>query len=172
MKDIAKSDIRHIGKGFYFKKLNYWQIILFASIFITELILFISDKILNGRDLPTLKVILLVIIWWIPLVSGIANIFRNVYSFILWFLACFIWIFIDFIPNFSFIPIITFICIILMRFLFKIIFNREPIFVVLSRFKFSFYDKIEKRNSTIQDFVFSMLILLMGLAILILISKI
>ena len=155
--------------GFYLSSLNFWQSVLFVTLFILKTTLLFFDNLVNHQILTFLKILILITLWWMPLVSGLANIFRNIYCVILWLIACILWTFVDFTPNFKFIPIITFVYIILMRFIFKSIYNKEPIFVVVSKFETSSFSKIENRVSSRIDFIFSMLTFIIGVAISILI---
>ena len=155
--------------GFYFSSLNFLQWALFIIIFIIETTLLFFENLINPQTLIFLKILVLLTLWWMPLVSGLANIFRNIYCLTLWLIACILWTFVDFIPNFKFIPIIILAYLILMRFIFKIIYNKEPIFVVVARFETSSFSKIENRVSSRIDFIFSMLTFIFGVAISILI---
>lgn len=165
MKQNFENRIRIKKTGFYYSSLNFWQSALFIIIFILEATLLLSENFVPSQTLTILKISLLLTLWWIPLVSGLANIFRNIYCIILWVIACILWIFVDFIPNFKVIPIITLGYIILMRFIFKAIYNKEPIFVVVARFDTSSFSKIENRVSSRIDFIFSMLTLIFGVVI-------
>ncbi|POY39853.1 hypothetical protein C3L50_08460 [Flavobacterium alvei] len=112
-----------------------------------------------------------VLIWWLPLTIGIANLYRNIYFSLFWLLICMVWFILkeDFIT--SILPLTILIYLHLVRLFFRYIFKYEPVFLMVSKFSYTRYSKIERRESTKTDFIFTMLTFLFGAIISILIAN-
>jgi hypothetical protein len=160
----TENQIRLTKGGFYFKPFSKLEFVLLFLLLTFE-ILILYFKYYTNRDLDLLSKIdalTFVLIWWLPLVSGIGNFFRNIYFSLSWFVICIIWFILKDDFTTAIIPLMIFLYVQLARFLFKFIFKYEPIFLMVGKFYIEQYSEIEKRPSKKVDFIFSMLTMIVG----------
>jgi hypothetical protein len=165
MKDKKSNSITFLKYGFYLKRLSFFQYFALSTLLLFHVFLLVEDFFKYNIDLTYLKVGCIVVLWWLPLISGMANMFRNLYFSLFWLIVCFLWSFVYFTPVSNIFPLITFGFIHIARIIFKFIFQKEPIFLVVSRFELHNFDKIERRKSNRTDFIFSMITFILGTAL-------
>lgn len=158
--------------GFYKAKISTLKII-FLLIFIlieVSLIYLKQQNMDNESSIRIIKIIMFIFIWWFPLVTGISNSFRNIYFSLIWLLICLTWIKVS--PNFenSILPLLTYIWVNFARVIFRYFFKYEPIFMLIKNFPHHTYNKIEKRKSEKYDFIFSLIVFIVGVILSIILS--
>lgn len=157
--------------GFYKQKLSTLNILLLSFIIVIEcILLYLKINKIENESVKIIGTIIFVIIWWLPIGFGFANHYRNIYFNLVWLLICIIWINIHTDWVTSILPITVYLYINFTRLLFKYIFKYEPIFMLVSKFPHYSYNKIENRESNIKDYVFSLLVFIIGAISSILIS--
>jgi len=173
MKKHIDQNLTKLKFGFYFKKLSLVQIILLSSIILTECFLLYLN--LNKIEMESVKVIgsiTLVVIWWLPLGSGIANHFRNIWFNLSWLSICILWANIHKDLITSILPVLIYTYLNIARLAVKCIFKYEPIYMLVGKFPHYGYNKIENRESNKEDFIFSGLVFIIGALISMLIEVI
>lgn len=168
MNSIAKDKIKHLRFGFYTERLSILQILFLSTLMISEsFLLYAKFTTISLSSFKVFDSMIFVLIGWAPLVFGFANYFRNIYFTILWVLMCVAWINLkdDFVT--SILPLFIVAYLISARFIFKYIFNYEPIFMLVGRNIHHHYNKLENRDSNKRDFIFSMLTFIAGSILLI-----
>lgn len=155
--------ITELNFGFYKKKLSNSEITALLILILTEIVLiFFKQQNIETETVKIISIIIFMLIWWIPLGLGIANNFRNTYFSVFWLLICLIWVKIPSDNVMSFLPIIIYIWMNLTRIIFKHFFKYEPIFMLMSKFPHYEFNKIEKRDSNKTDFIFTLIVFLIG----------
>lgn len=163
MQKNINQNLTKLKFGFYLKKLSLVQIILLSIIILIEcFLLYIKINNIKIELAKVIETVIFVIIWWLPLGSGIANYFRNIWFSIGWLLICFL--FLNIHPDFktSILPLLTYIYLNLARLFIKYIFKYEPIFMLVGRVAHYGYNKIENRYSKKEDFIFSLIVFIIG----------
>lgn len=152
--------VHYLKYGFYIKTVKRWQILFLLSLMTLE-ILSGYYRINENRNSP-IEGIVFVILWWIPLISGFANLFRNIYISITWLILCVMWFLIhpDFIT--SMLPFIVFVFVHIARLVFKTVLKREPIFIMVDKIIYHSWDAVENRESNNRDFIFSLITMIIG----------
>lgn len=171
MKKDTDKKIRKLKFGFYKQKLSILNILLLSVIILIECtLLYLKFNKAENETAKTAGIIIFVTIWWLPLGFGFANHYRNIYFNLIWLLICIIWLNIHTDWVTSILPLYIFLYLNFTRLLFKYIFKYEPIFILVSKFPHYSYNRIESREPNIKDYVFSLLVLIIGAISSILIS--
>ena len=170
MKNTDKKT-KELKFGFYTERLSSLKMTLLFTLIIIEIILiFLKQRNIETETVKIIRTIIFMLIWWVPLGSGIANNFRNIYFNFVWLLICLFWVKIPSDFAMFFLPILIYIWMNLTRILFKYFFKYEPIFMLMSDLPPHYeFNKLEKRKSNKTDFIFSLSVFLIGLIFLILI---
>ena len=162
MKNTAQK-ITELNFGFYKKKLSTLETTSLLTLLLIEIIfIFFKKQNIETETLKIIRIIIFMLIWWIPLGFGIANNFRNIYFSIIWLLICLIWVKIPSDNAMSYLPMMIYIWMNLTRIIFKHLFKYEPIFMLMSKFPHYTFNKLEKRESNKTDFIFTLIVFIIG----------
>jgi hypothetical protein len=106
--------------------------------------------------------IILVGLWWVPISSPLSEKFRNIYFSLFWLVICILWVIIQKDHVTSILPLLVFVFIQIIRFVFKWVYKTEPIPLLISKSLHHRYSKIENRKSNQNDFIYSLVVFLSG----------
>jgi hypothetical protein len=155
--------LKNIKLGFFLKSLTLCEIAFLSLIILSETIIYyFKFNNIYSEATNIIGSIVLVVLWWIPLSSPLSDRFRNVYFSLIWISICIYWIIIKEDLITSILPLFTYVFTQITRLIFKWIYKKEFIPLLVYRQAFHRYSKIENRKSTQKDFICSMLIFIIG----------
>lgn len=155
--------MKNIKYGFFLKSLSLYEIVLPSLILLVEILIYYLK--LNQIHLEIEKVIgsiTFMFLWWVPISTPLSEKFRNIYFSLFWLVICTLWLTIPGDFKMSILPLLVFTFIQIIRLIFKWVYKREPIPLLISKFITLRYSKIENRESDKNDIGFSILVFIIG----------
>ncbi|MBL3550028.1 hypothetical protein [Chryseobacterium sp. KMC2] len=155
--------MKNIKYGFFLKSLSLYEIVLPSLILLVEILIYYLK--LNQIHLEIEKVIgsiTFMFLWWVPISTPLSEKFRNIYFSLFWLVICTLWLTIPGDFKMSILPLLVFTFIQIIRLIFKWVYKREPIPLLISKFITHRYSKIENRESDKNDIGFSILVFIIG----------
>jgi hypothetical protein len=163
--------LKNIKFGFFLKSLSLYEIVLLSLLLLIEILIYYLE--FNRIHLEIIKIIgsiIAVALWWIPISTPLSEKFRNIYFSLFWLVICMLWVIIQKDHITSILPLLAFVFVQIIRFIFKWIYKTEPIPLLISKSPHHRYSKIENRKSNQNDFIYSLVVFLLGSFLSIVIS--
>ncbi|MFP3592011.1 hypothetical protein SB689_08620 [Chryseobacterium sp. SIMBA_038] len=149
--------------GFFLKPLSLYEIISLSLILLIEIIIY-SLKF-NQIHLEIIKImgsIIFIALWWVPISTPLSEKFRNIYFSLFWLVTCISYLIVQEDFTSSILPFLIFIFLQITRFVFKWIYKKEPIPLLITKSINHRYSKIENRKSDRIDFGYSLIVFTIG----------
>lgn len=154
---------KNIKFGFFLKPLSLCETILLSLIVLMEiLIYYLKFNQIHIEIIKIMSSIIFITLWWVPISSPLSEKFRNIYFFLFWLVICTLCIIVleDF--TFSIFPLLIFIFLQITRYVFKWIYKKEPIPLLITKSINQRYSKIENRKSNQNDLGYSLIVFIIG----------
>jgi hypothetical protein len=155
--------LKNIKFGFFLKSLSLYEIVLLSLIVLIEILIYYLK--FNQIHLEIIKImdsIIFIILWWAPISTPLSEKFRNIYFSLFWLIICTLCLIVQENFIFSILPLLIFIFLQVIRFVFKRIYKIEPIPLLITKSINHRYSKIENRKSSQYDFGYSLIIFAIG----------
>ncbi|WP_160318001.1 hypothetical protein [Chryseobacterium sp. ERMR1:04] len=119
----------------------------------------------NQIHLEIIKImgsVIFIALWWLPISTPLSEKFRNIYFSLLWLAICTLWLTVQEDFTSSILPFLIFIFLQITRFIFKWIYKKEPIPLLIAKSLNHRYSKLENRKSDQNDVGYSLIIFAIG----------
>ncbi|SHL56189.1 hypothetical protein [Chryseobacterium polytrichastri] len=151
--------MKNIKFGFFLKPLSLYEIISLSLIVFIEILIYYFKYIqIHLEIIKIMGSIVFMALWWVPISTPLSEKFRNIYFFLLWLAICTLWLTVQEDFTSSILPFLIFIFLQITRFIFKWIYKKEPIPLLITKSINHRYSKLENRKSDQNDVCYSLII--------------
>lgn len=155
--------MKNIKFGFFLKPLSLYEIISLSLIVFIEILIYYFKYIqIHLEIINIMGSIIFIALWWVPISTPLSEKFRNIYFSLFWLVTCASYLIVQEDFTSSILPVLIFIFLQITRFVFKWIYKKEPIPLLITKFINHRYSKIENRKSDRIDFGYSLIVFTIG----------